>query len=62
MPSLETYNGYPLWLYVPNIGAAIAFTVLFAIMTIMHTYMMVKHRMWFCLPFVVGGLCKCPAD
>ncbi|KFA78523.1 hypothetical protein S40288_01458 [Stachybotrys chartarum IBT 40288] len=56
MPRLETYNGYPLWLYVPNIGAAIAFTVLFAIMTTMHTYMMVKHRMWFCLPFVVGGL------
>ena len=53
-----TYNGYPLWLYYPNVGAAIAFSAMFAILTIAHLYVMFRHRMWFCIPMVVGGLCR----
>lgn len=58
MPTLETYNGYPLWRYIPSLPAAIVFTILFSILTIGHTWRMVRHRLWFCIPFVVGGLCK----
>lgn len=58
MPTLETYNGYPLWEYVPSLPAAIIFIVLFGILTLGHTWKMVAHRMWFCIPFVVGGTCE----
>lgn len=58
MPTLETYNGYPLWRYVPSLPAAIVFAILFGIATVLHGFMMVKNRSWFCLPFVVGGICK----
>ncbi|KIH91170.1 RTA1 like protein [Sporothrix brasiliensis 5110] len=56
MPSIETHNGYPLWHYIPNRPAAIVFVVLFALMTALHGIRMVRHRMWFCIPFVTGGV------
>ena len=64
MPTLETHNGYPLWQYIPSLPAAIVAAVLFGFMTIGHTWKMVSNRMWFCLPFVIGGFCRfsCPPD
>ncbi|KAM0283758.1 hypothetical protein ACHAQH_002347 [Verticillium albo-atrum] len=56
MAKLETYNGYPLWKYVPSLPAAIVFVVVFAILTLGHAFKMFRHRMWFCIPFVVGGV------
>ncbi|KPM37536.1 hypothetical protein AK830_g9016 [Neonectria ditissima] len=56
MPTLETYNGYPLWRYIPSLPAAIVFTVIFALLTIAHCWKLFRHRMWFCIPFAVGGL------
>ncbi|KAK7705856.1 hypothetical protein SLS64_007804 [Diaporthe eres] len=56
MPTLETYNGYPLWKYIPSLPAAVIFIVLFGILTLAHTWKMFTHRMWFCIPFVVGGI------
>lgn len=58
MPTLETHNGYALWHYIPNRPAAIVFVVLFALMTVFHGTVMIRHRMWFCIPFVIGGFCK----
>lgn len=58
MPTLETHNGYALWHYIPNRPAAIVFVVLFALMTIFHGTVMIRNRMWFCIPFVIGGFCK----
>jgi len=43
--------------YSPSIVAAAIFIVIFAILTILHTYRIIKTRLWFCLPFTVGGLC-----
>lgn len=57
MPTLETYNGYYLWHYVPNVAAAVIYAVLFLIITIAHTWKMFRHRTWFCIPFVIGGFC-----
>jgi hypothetical protein len=62
MPTLQTHDGYVLWHYIPSRPAAIVFVVLFALATIGHGVKMIQKRMWFCLPFVIGGLCKsCPA-
>ncbi|KAK7418140.1 hypothetical protein QQX98_004115 [Neonectria punicea] len=56
MPTLETYNGYPLWRYIPSLPAAIIFTVVFSLLTGAHCWKLFRHRMWFCIPFAVGGL------
>ncbi|KAF2502346.1 RTA1-domain-containing protein [Lophium mytilinum] len=57
MPTLEMYEGKVyLWHYVPSLPAAIAFTALFSLITTVHTWKMIKEKMWFCIPFVVGGI------
>ncbi|CAK7200204.1 hypothetical protein SEUCBS139899_002895 [Sporothrix eucalyptigena] len=56
MPTLETHNGYPLWHYIPNRPAAVVFMILFIIATVYHGVAMIRHRLWFCIPFVIGGL------
>jgi hypothetical protein len=60
MPTLESHNGYYLWHYIPNIAAAIVFAIIFAVATGAHTWRMIQTRMWFCLPFVIGGFCTSP--
>ncbi|MCJ1388816.1 hypothetical protein MMC18_001666 [Xylographa bjoerkii] len=56
MPTLETYHGIYLWRYVPSLPAAITFAILFGLATTAHGWKMVTTRMWFCLPFVIGGI------
>ncbi|KAF7558383.1 hypothetical protein G7046_g5773 [Stylonectria norvegica] len=56
MPTLETYNGYPLWRYIPSLPAAIIFIIIYAALTAAHCWKLLRHRMWFCIPFVVGGI------
>ncbi|KAH7076295.1 RTA1 like protein-domain-containing protein [Paraphoma chrysanthemicola] len=59
MPELQMYKGRTyLWDYVPNLPAAIAFAALFALLSIAHTWKMIRLRMWFCIPFVIGGACE----
>ncbi|OGM48443.1 hypothetical protein ABOM_003372 [Aspergillus bombycis] len=47
---------YYLWLYVPSLGAAIAFLLFFAAATLLHTYRLIKPRTWFCIPLTMGGI------
>ncbi|RAH86192.1 putative RTA1 domain protein [Aspergillus japonicus CBS 114.51] len=57
MAQLEPYKGdYYLWEYVPNLGAAVVFVLIFAVLTVMHVYRLIKTRTWFCLPFAAGGI------
>ena len=56
MAQLETYRGVKLWYYVPNLPLAIAFAVLFAIVTAAHAWKLWRTRIWFCVPFVIGGV------
>jgi hypothetical protein len=58
MAKLELHNGYPLWHYVPSLPAAIAFVVIFSLVTLGHSIRMFRHRVWFGIPMVVGGVCK----
>ncbi|KAK9384677.1 RTA1 like protein-domain-containing protein [Lipomyces mesembrius] len=39
----------------PNSGAAILFCILFGLVTSVHTYQLLRTRIWWFIPFVVGG-------
>ncbi|KAG9254345.1 RTA1 like protein-domain-containing protein [Emericellopsis atlantica] len=57
MAELKPYRGdYYLWQYVPSTPAAGLFVALFSLGTLLVTWRTVKHRAWFCLVFVIGGL------
>ncbi|KAM0268533.1 hypothetical protein ACHAQH_009963, partial [Verticillium albo-atrum] len=50
------YEGnYYLWKYMPSLVAAIIFLVLFLLLSLAHTWKLIRHRSWFCLPFAIGG-------
>lgn len=51
---------YELYHYTPSLPAAVIFVIAFFALTAIHTYRMTKNRLWFCIPFVVGGLCMLP--
>ncbi|KAI1379824.1 hypothetical protein F4677DRAFT_295898 [Hypoxylon crocopeplum] len=57
MAELKPFRGdYYLWQYVPSIPAAVIFAIIFAAITGAHCYRISKTKLWFCLPFVVGGV------
>ncbi|ROV91391.1 hypothetical protein VPNG_09977 [Cytospora leucostoma] len=57
MAQILPYNGdYYLWHYVPSIPGAVVFLVLFLLATIVHSWRMFRHRVWFHIPFVIGCL------
>ncbi|KAI0835408.1 RTA1 like protein [Hypoxylon sp. FL0890] len=57
MAQLEPYKGgYYLWKYLPSIPAAVIFALLFLGATGAHGFRLYKTKLWFCLPFVVGGM------
>ncbi|KAL8637215.1 MAG: hypothetical protein Q9228_005488 [Teloschistes exilis] len=47
---------YELYRYTPSLPAAVIFVIAFFALTAIHAYRMTKNRLWFCIPFVVGGL------
>ncbi|EGU83023.1 hypothetical protein FOPG_15057 [Fusarium oxysporum f. sp. conglutinans race 2 54008] len=53
---LLPYKGdFYLWSYVPSIPAAVIFIILFLVLSAAHTWKMIHNRLWFCIPFVIGG-------
>jgi len=52
----DAWAGFELWHYTPSIAAAVIFIILFMGLTGYHTFLIVRRRTWFCIPFVVGGL------
>lgn len=59
MPELLPYkDDRYLWNYLPSLPGALVFVVLFSLVTIAHTWRMIRHRVWFHAPFVVGCLGK----
>lgn len=47
-----------LWNYLPSIPGAIIFLVLFSLVTVVHSWRMLRHRVWFHMPLVLGCLGK----
>lgn len=52
----DAWADFMLWHYTPSIAAAVIFIILFIGLTGYHTFLIVRRRTWFCIPFVVGGL------
>ena len=51
-------NGeYVLYHYSPSVAAAAVTTAVFAVLTGLHAYRMIKTKLWFCIPFTLGGVC-----
>ena len=44
--------------YTPSLVAAVIFTVVFVLLSLLHTYQLARTRTWFFIPFVIGGLGK----
>lgn len=51
-------SDYYAWKYLPSLPAAIVFCILFFILTTAHAYRLYINRLWFCIPFVAGGIRK----
>lgn len=47
-----------LYRYTPSLVAAIITIIVFGILSLFHTYRMIKSRLLFCLPFTIGGFCE----
>lgn len=48
---------FQLFRYYPNLAAAIVFVLLFAAITVVHIWQLVRTRTWLWTVFAVGGLC-----
>ena len=56
---LDNSDGsYQLYQYEPSLPAAIVATILFAIVTFYHVWLIIRHRSWYFISFTVGGFCK----
>jgi hypothetical protein len=49
---------YVLWHYKPSLVAAIAMASIFGVATAVHSFRLVQTRAFFCIPLVIGGICK----
>ncbi|KAI5212859.1 hypothetical protein AUEXF2481DRAFT_31224 [Aureobasidium subglaciale EXF-2481] len=47
------HNVYP---YDASVPAAVLFAILFFIMSILHLYQLVRTRIWYLIPFLLGGI------
>ena len=47
-----------LYKYAPSLAAAATFTILFLITTLLHTYQLLRTRVWYFIPVFLGGLCE----
>ena len=43
--------------YLPSLAAACLFAILFGVATVWHVFLIAKHRTWYFVPVVVGGIC-----
>ncbi|CAG8947389.1 unnamed protein product [Penicillium salamii] len=49
------HGNWVAYTYYPSMGAAVVFIILFAIVTILHTFHLFRTRTWFFIPLVIGG-------
>ncbi|KAJ3460678.1 hypothetical protein MRS44_011545 [Fusarium solani] len=52
---IQYKDDFYLWSYVPSMAAAVIFTIVFAVLSAAHTWKMTRCRLWFCIPFTIGG-------
>ncbi|KAJ5677833.1 uncharacterized protein N7477_003466 [Penicillium maclennaniae] len=47
---------FVFYYYTPSTAAAVIFTVLFGLSSLLHFYQLVRTRTWFMIPFLIGAL------
>ncbi|KGO77175.1 RTA-like protein [Penicillium italicum] len=52
---MSSQPGWTAYEYYPSMGAAVVFILLFAIVTLMHTFHLFRTRTWFFIPLMIGG-------
>lgn len=50
---------FKLYRYTPSLGAAIAGVCVFAVLTAVHSWRLVRARAFYFTPFLIGGVCAC---
>jgi hypothetical protein len=50
-------SDFKLYRYHPSMAAAVLFIILFLAITAVHSYQMIRTRVWIFIPFVLGGFC-----
>lgn len=48
---------FVFYYYTPSTVAAVIFTVLFGLSSLLHFYQLVRTRTWFMIPFLIGAIC-----
>ena len=51
-------GGYQLWHYYPSVPGAAVMAVVFLCLTAAHLWFLVRSDKRFCIPLIVGGVCK----
>jgi hypothetical protein len=62
MAEAEPTTAFQLYHYDPSLAAAVISAIIFLVTTSVHIWQMFKHRTWFFVAFIVGGLCKKPVN
>jgi hypothetical protein len=53
-----TAFNFQLYRYTPSLAAAIVSAIVFAILTVLHTWRLFRARAYYFTAFTIGGLCK----
>ena len=46
--------------YTPSLAGGIVVALIFVALLGLHLFRLYQHRTWFCIPFSIGAICKCP--
>ncbi len=57
-PAGDADFGFDYYRYNPSKGAAALFVLIFGASSALHGYQLVKHRTWYFIPFLIGGICE----
>lgn len=49
---------FKLYRYDPSLPAAVVSTVVFAVLSVLHTWRLIRVRAYYFTPFVIGGFCR----
>jgi hypothetical protein len=56
MAPSSPYYDFKLFRYVPSLPAALVATILFGLLSAAHIFKLFRHKTYFCIPFIIGGL------
>ena len=51
-------SNFVFYHYTPSLVAAVVFTVVFGLSTIVHFFQCLRARAWYMLPLIIGGTCE----